>query len=330
MKLDKRMNNNEIIRVEDLKKTYTYYKNSEGLKGTIKKLFVREKLYNEAVKSINFSINRGELIGFVGPNGAGKTTVLKMLSGILYPTSGTIDVLGFEPVKRKNEFLSKISIVMGQKSQLWWDLPARDTFNLYRKMYGISEAEYQKRLGYFVRELEVEEQVDVQVRKLSLGQRMKMELIASLLHQPEILLLDEPTIGLDIKSQKTIRKFVKEYNKSYGNTIILTSHYMKDVQEMCDRIIVINKGIITFDGQQKELMKQYIEDKLIKICFNDVPNQAVLSQYGKIVSIQDNDVKLKIPKEESARMISTVLNTYEVLDISIEEPSLEEVIEKLL
>lgn len=324
------MENNELIRVEQLKKTYTYYKNAEGLKGTIKKLFVREKLFKEAVKEISFCMNKGEFVGFIGPNGAGKTTVLKMLSGILYPTSGYINVMGFEPVKRKQEFLKKISIVMGQKSQLWWDLPARDTFNLTKKMYGISDGDYKSRLNYFAKELEVEEQIDVQVRKLSLGQRMKMELIASLLYNPEILLLDEPTIGLDIKSQKTIRKFLKDYNNEHGNTIILTSHYMKDVQELCERIIIIDRGEINFDGKQSELMDKYTEDKLIHICFNDVPAQKVLNEYGKIMSVKDNDVTLQISKNECAKTISSILNTYEVVDINIEEPGLEEIMEKLL
>ena len=324
------MENSELIRVEQLKKTYSYYKNSEGLKGTLKKLFVREKLYNEAVKDISFSINRGELVGFIGPNGAGKTTVLKMLSGILYPTSGVINVMGFEPVNRKYDFLKKISIVMGQKSQLWWDLPARDTFNLYKKMYCISDGDYKNRLSYLSKELEIEEQIDVQVRKLSLGQRMKMELIASLLYDPEILFLDEPTIGLDIKSQKTIRKFIKDYNEKQGKTIILTSHYMKDVQELCGRIMIINHGEINFDGKQSELMAEYAEDKLINIRFNEVPTKKVLSGYGKIVSIKDNEVQIKFPKNESAKIISSILNTYEVMDINIEEPGLEDIMERLL
>lgn len=323
------MEKNELIRVEDLNKTYSYYKNAEGLKGTIKKLFVREKLYNEAVKNISFSINKGELIGFIGPNGAGKTTVLKMLSGILYPTSGKIDVMGFEPFKRKHAFLKKISIVMGQKSQLWWDLPARDTFDLYKKMYSISDGDYKSRLNYFAKELEVEEQLDVQVRKLSLGQRMKMELIASLLYNPEILLLDEPTIGLDIKSQKTIRKFVKEYNEKHGNTIILTSHYMKDVQELCDRIIIIDHGNINFDGKQSELMDKYTEDKLINICFSEVPNKNILDSYGKVISVKENEVKIKVPKNDSAKIIGSILNSYEVMDINIEEPGLEDIMDKI-
>lgn len=324
------MENNELIRVENLRKVYTYYKNDQGLKGMVKKLFVREKLFNEAVKGISFSIKKGELVGFIGPNGAGKTTMLKMLCGILYPTSGIIDVMGYEPVKRRNEFLKKISIVMGQKSQLWWDLPARDTFDLHKKIYAIPDDDYKKRLEYLVRELEVEEQVNVQVRKLSLGQRMKMELIAALLYNPEILLLDEPTIGLDIKSQKTIRKFIKNYNKENQNTIILTSHYMKDVQELCKRVIVINQGTIKFDGLQNELMKKSTGDKVIKISFSDMPGKEELNKYGSVILGDDNSVKIKVTKNDATSIIGSILNTYEVLDIGIEEPGLEDVIEKMM
>ncbi|EPR10438.1 ABC transporter ATP-binding protein [Ruminiclostridium papyrosolvens] len=320
----------ETIQVNNLTKKYSYYEKEQGLSGSFKNLFHRKKLFNEAVKQVSFSIQEGELVGFIGSNGAGKTTVLKTLSGILYPTSGEVNVLGYQPWKRKNEFLKQISIVMGQKNQLWWDLPAQDTFYLNQRLYSIPNKDFMNRLDYLVEKLEVEEKVNIQVRKLSLGERMKMELIAALLHNPRVLLLDEPTIGLDVKSQKTIRKFIKEYNQQNGNTIILTSHYMKDVQELCNRIIVIDKGNIIFDGNQEDLIKKFSDDKIVNVSFNELPTKEELSTYGEVVDLSDMKASIKVSKSSVTSVVNVLLTSCDIHDISIEETSLEDVVEKII
>ena len=320
----------ETIQVNNLSKKYSYYEKEQGLSGSFKNLFHRKKLFNEAVKHISFSIQEGELVGFIGSNGAGKTTVLKTLSGILHPTSGEVNVLGYQPWKRKNEFLKQISIVMGQKNQLWWDLPAQDTFYLNQRIYSIPNKDFMNRLDYLVEKLEVKEKINIQVRKLSLGERMKMELIAALLHNPRVLLLDEPTIGLDVKSQKTIRKFIKEYNQQNGNTIILTSHYMKDVQELCNRIIVIDKGNIVFDGNQEDLIKKFSDDKIVNVSFNEQPTKEELSTYGEVVALNEMKASIKIPKSSVTSVVNRLLTSCDILDISIEETSLEDVVENII
>ncbi|AEY67370.1 ATP-binding cassette domain-containing protein [Clostridium sp. BNL1100] len=320
----------ETIRVNNLTKKYSYYEKEQGLSGSFKNLFHRKKLFNEAVKQVSFSIQEGELVGFIGSNGAGKTTVLKTLSGILYPTSGEVNVLGYQPWKRKNEFLKQISIVMGQKNQLWWDLPAQDTFYLNQRLYSIPNKDFMNRLDYLVEKLEVEEKINIQVRKLSLGERMKMELIAALLHNPRVLLLDEPTIGLDVKSQKTIRKFIKEYNQQNSNTIILTSHYMKDVQELCNRIIVIDKGNIIFDGNQEDLIKKFSDDKIVNVSFNELPTKEELSTYGEVVDLNEMKASIKVSKSSVTNVVNVLLTSCDIHDISIEETSLEDVVEKII
>ena len=319
----------EIIRAHNLSKNYVFYKKEEGLKGSLKGLFHREKSTNEAVKEVNFSVNSGELIGFIGPNGAGKTTVLKMLSGILYPSGGELSVLGHIPSKRKNDFLRQIAIVMGQKNQLWWDLPAQDTFRFNKKLYSIPNQEYDQRLKELTDMLGVAQLLPVQVRKLSLGERMKMELIASLLHHPKLLLLDEPTIGLDIQSQKAIRSFVKEYNQQRGNTILLTSHYMKDVQELCNRIIIINKGLLVFDGLQKNLLHTYGKSKNIKISFDQPPAPEQLAQYGEVIDQEEFHATLRVPTGETAELTARLLHAFDINDISIDDISLEDAVEHI-
>lgn len=246
-----------IIEVKNLSKSFNIYKKAPGLSGAIKSLFSRKYEKKSAVSDVSFSIEEGELIGFIGPNGAGKTTTLKMLSGLLYPSGGNVSVLGFNPFDRKKNFLKQISLVMGQKNQLWWDLPAMDTFLLNKEIYEISDADFKKRVEELTELLDVKDIVHVQVRKLSLGQRMKCELIAALIHQPKILFLDEPTIGLDVVVQEKLRNFIKEYNTKYKSTILLTSHYMRDVKHLCSRVIVINYGKIIYDGNLDTLMKEY-------------------------------------------------------------------------
>jgi len=238
----------QIIKVDNLKKHYDYYQKDLGLKNSLKNIIGRKKLKKEAVNEISFSIEAGEIVGFIGPNGAGKTTTLKMLSGILFPTSGTASVGGFTPWERKKAFKMGFSIVMGQKTQLNWDLPAIETFNLNKCIYEVEDAVFKKTVGELIELLGVESLMKTQVRRLSLGERMKMELIAALVHRPKIIFLDEPTIGLDFASQKTIREFVRHYNEETGATILLTSHYMNDIESLCKRAIVINEGHLIYDG----------------------------------------------------------------------------------
>jgi ABC-2 type transport system ATP-binding protein len=318
-----------IITVKNLSKKFIYHKKSEGLTGSLKALFWREKLEKDAVKDISFKIDKGEFVGFIGPNGAGKTTTLKILSGILYPTSGHVSVLGYTPADRKNEFKQKFSLVMGQKPQLWPTLPAIETFRLIQKIYEVPEKNYQKRLDYLAELMEVEDILNVQVRKLSLGQRMKCELIGALLYEPKILFLDEPTIGLDIISQKKIREFLREYNQASQTTIILTSHYMADVQDMCERLIVINEGQLGYDGSVKDIIARYSSDKTIKLVFSKKVAKKDLEKIGTIINYSGYEAELSVPLDQVNKKISRLVSKLPVEDISINSASLEEVIADL-
>jgi len=258
-----------LIKVENLVKNYDYYSKEQGLRNSFKNIFKRKKLIKEAVKGISFNIDAGEIVGFIGPNGAGKTTTLKILSGIIYPTSGIALVDGFTPWERKKQFKMNFSIVMGQKTQLNWDLPALETFYLNKHIYEISDADYKSTLGELTELLEVGDLVKKQVRRLSLGERMRMEFIAALLHRPKILFLDEPTIGLDLISQKSIRDFIKYYNQKTNATILLTSHYMNDIESLCKRSIIINEGVIAYDGDLSGISDELsIEDAITQIYKN--------------------------------------------------------------
>lgn len=313
----------KAIEVNNLCKNFEYYEKKEGLKGSFKNLFSRKKLIKEAVKGMNFSIEKGEIVGFLGKNGAGKTTSLKMLSGILYPTSGKAEVLGFTPWERKNEFKQKISIIMGQKNQLWWDLPAIDSMELNRQIYNIEIKEYKRRLDEMAELLEVEKLLNIQVRRLSLGERMKMEIIAALLHQPDILFLDEPTIGLDIISQKNIRKFLKEYNERNKVTILLTSHYMEDINDLCKRSIVINHGEIVYDDETKKIRDCIGNKKIIKLIFNKVIDTD-FTRYGNIKECKDKMLILEADKEKINETMAELLAKYDIEDFLVEDVSVED------
>jgi len=317
------------IEVHKLTKTFKTHRKEAGLKGSIKGLFHREVLYKEAVKSVSFSLEEGELVGFLGPNGAGKTTLLKMLSGILYPTSGKVSVLGYTPWERNREYQCQFSIVMGQKNQLWWDLPPSESFLLNRDIYGVEPKAFQRTIDEMVALLDLKDLLDVPVRQLSLGERMKCELVAALLHQPRVLFLDEPTIGLDVISQEKIRSFIQEYNRLKRTTVLLTSHYMQDVEALCRRVVVINHGRIVYDGLLSSLSERYIDHKIIKIRF-DGPQQALpLSGLQGALEWDAHHAVLKVNKKEVARTTQRLLRECRIEDLSVEEVEVEEVIRRI-
>lgn len=299
------------IIADNLRKVYSVQKKRTGLSGSIKDLFAPIKEEKVAVKDVSFVIDEGELVGFIGPNGAGKTTTLKMLSGLLYPTSGEVRVIGHDPWKRDYDFLRQISLVMGQKNQLWWDLPAIESFNLAKDIYGIRDSVYKKTLNKLVEMLEIGDVLNVQVRKLSLGQRMKAELVAALIHSPKILFLDEPTIGLDVVMQQSMRNFLKEYNQNSEGSIILTSHYMDDVKELCKRVIIIDQGSILYDGLLSDVIAKFSQHKIIE----------VITPSGTTTH--------KVLRAQVAEKAADLLKDPGVVDINIKEVEIEDVIRQV-
>ena len=320
------MNN---IEVKNLSKFFSYYKKEEGLKGSIKALFKRKKIIKKAVNNISFNIKQGEFVGFVGPNGAGKTTTLKLLTGIIHPTRGSMNILGFNPTKRKEEYKKNISIVFGERGELWETLPAIESFNLIREIYEIPKDIYKKRLNEFAKLMDIKNLLHIQVRNLSMGQRMKCELLTSFLHDPKIIFLDEPTIGLDVVSQKNIRDFLLKYNRLYKTTIILTSHNMEDVEDLCKRIIIINKGKIGYDGSLKKLVSIYNKRKKIELTFNKPVSQNYLSDFGKVKMYNKYNSIITIPKNNSKETISKIIKFLPIKDISISSVDLEEIIYRI-
>src|SRR5438094_3350732 len=288
-----------VIEVQGLTKSFRTYKKKPGLAGAITGLFHREYEMTVAVKDVSFTIEEGELVGFLGPNGAGKTTTLKMLSGLLYPTSGAARVLGYVPWERKDGYRRQFALLLGQKNQLWWDLPARESLELNAKIYGIAKAGFERTVAEMTELLAVKDKLDVMVRELSLGERMKMELIASLLHQPKILFLDEPTIGLDVVSQKTVREFLREHNTRQKTTILLTSHYMTDIQELCRRVIIIDRGTIFFDGLLSEVLDRFADFKIVTIQYDAATRAPAgqMSKYGDVVEQTPSHIKFKVKRD---------------------------------
>jgi ABC-2 type transport system ATP-binding protein len=317
------------IIVEHLSKNFEVTKKEKGLMGSVNSLLYPKKEIVKALKDVSFSINKGELIGFIGPNGAGKTTTLKVLSGLLYPTAGFVQVLNYDPWDRKPEFLKQIALVMGQKNQLWWDLPAIDTFELNKAIYEIPDRKYQNSLKELIELLEVGKLVNTQVRKLSLGQRMRMELVAALLHQPKVLFLDEPTIGLDVVAQQKVRDFIFDYNRRFKATIILTSHNMDDVLDLAKRVIVIDKGNIIFDGLLRDLTGQFAKEKLIKVYLNKPADIKQFERIGKVKRLDYPQVILSVPREVSAVAAAELLQNFPVADLTIEEESIENIIRRV-
>ena len=313
-----------IIQVRHLSKSFDYYKKELGLKNSIKNLFYREKLTKAAVSDISFEVQEGEMLGFLGPNGAGKTTTLKMLSGILHPTGGGASVLGFTPWERKKAFKMQFAIVMGQKNQLWWDLPANESLYLNKCIYEIDDRSYRATLAEMTELLDVKDLLNVQVRRLSLGERMKMELIAALIHKPKLIFLDEPTIGLDILSQKKIREFFKYYNQEKKATVILTSHYMGDVEELCKRTIIINQGHIVYDGDLLRVNEVFAQSKVIKLQLSSPVSQSGLEVFGRVKERTELTATLEVPRVELKERSKAILDRLPVVDFNIEDIPVEE------
>jgi len=317
------------IIVEHLTKNFEVTEKKKGLTGSISSLFSPKKKTVQALKNISFTLTRGELVGFIGPNGAGKTTTLKVLSSLLYPTAGFIQVLGFNPWDRKSEYLKQISLVMGQKNQLWWDLPASETFELVRAIYELPKREYEKNLDELTSLLNVKKLVNIQVRRLSLGQRMRLEFVASLLHNPKVLFLDEPTIGLDVVAQQKVRDFIFDYNRRHKATIMLTSHNMDDVANLAKRVIVINKGGIAFDGKLNELVKKFAREKMIKIYLSKETDIKKFEKIGKVKRFNYPQAVLSIPRETTAIAAAELLQNFPIADLTIEEDPIEEIIRRV-
>ena len=301
-----------MIEINSLSKSFKTHKKEPGLKGSLKSLFYREEITKVALKSINLKINKGEIIGLIGANGAGKTTLVKILAGIVHPTAGSATVLGHIPWKRPNEYRKKMSLIMGQKNQVWWDLPALDSFLLLKEIYQIPTHQYQRNIEFLAETLMIKDQLKTQVRKLSLGERMKIELMAALLHNPEVIFLDEPTIGLDISAQKAVRQFLLEYQKEYSPITILTSHYMEDIKELCPRIAIMKQGDIVFDGPLTEVQKMLGDQKVIT------------------VTTEEKTFKLHIPRSDLAQETQKIFLNDNVIDLNIQDPPIEEIIESLM
>lgn len=318
------------IEVKNLSKRFQIPIKKSGFGGALTSLFRTHRYKQiEAVNNISFQIQKGELVGFLGPNGAGKTTTLKMLSGLLYPSSGTTEILGHVPWERKKEFQKKFSMVMGQRTQLWWDLPARETFLLNQKIFEIPFQDFLERQDELIQLLELENLIDTPVKKLSLGERMKAELACALLHRPEILLLDEPTLGLDIVMQKKLRQFIIDYNQRYQATILLTSHNMDDVEELCKRVIIIDEGKLLFDGDLEQIVFTYAPDKLVSITTQKPLQRTQLETFGQILSLENNSAKITIHRNDISKHMTRLLQQISVIDLSIEELPIEDIIRKV-
>jgi len=317
-----------VIETHELTKVYRTYKKAPGLWGAVKGLGRREYQEVRGADGISFSIEEGEFVGFLGPNGAGKTTVLKMLSGLLNPTSGNARVLGFVPWERHDEMKRQFSLLMGQKNALWWDLPARESLELNRAIYGLETQRFARIVGELTELLDVTDKLDVMVRELSLGERMKMELIAALLHSPRVLFLDEPTIGLDVTSQKKVREFLRAYNAEHRIVTMLTSHYMQDVEELCERVIIIDHGRIFFDGSLRAITDRFATHKILDLRFEDAATRDV-GEFGEVVEQTPHTLRLRVPRASITDTCRALLTTFRVSDISVQELPIEEVIRQL-
>jgi ABC-2 type transport system ATP-binding protein len=316
------------IEVGGLTKVFRTYKKQPGLMGAVRGLWHREYSEMRAVDSVSFRIEEGEFVGFLGPNGAGKTTMLKMLSGLVQPSNGEARVLGFTPWERKDEMKRQFALLMGQKNALWWDLPARESLELNRVIYGIERSRFSAVVEELTVLLDVGDKLDVMVRELSLGERMKMELIAALLHSPRVLFLDEPTIGLDVTSQKKVREFLNRHNRKAGVTTLLTSHYMGDIEELCQRVIIIDHGKLFFDGPLSSIVDRFSAHKVLHLTFSHEVD-AQFSALGEVLESTPLSVRLRVMRARVADVCREALATWPVSDLAVTEPSVEEVIRQL-
>src|SRR3954463_12715296 len=316
------------IEANNLTKVYRTYRKERGLWGAVKGLAWRRYEETRAADQVSFQVGEGEFVGFLGPNGAGKTTVLKMLSGLLNPTSGEARVLGFVPWERRNEMKRQFSLLMGQKNALWWDLPAQESLELNRAIYGIDRDRFKKVVGGLTELLEVQDKMNVMVRELSLGERMKMELISALIHEPRVLFLDEPTIGLDVVSQKRVREFLRLYNSEHKIVTMLTSHYMQDIEELCDRVIVIDHGKIFFDGPLDAIIDRFSRFKIISLSLEEGP-ACVFAHFGEVFERKPMSVQVKVPRAQVTEIARNLLDNCKVTDINVQELPVEEVIRQL-
>jgi ABC-2 type transport system ATP-binding protein len=319
------------IRVRHLGKTYRVHERETGLGATMRSLVKRKFRDVPAVDDISFDIEAGEVVGFLGPNGAGKTTTLKMLSGLLHPTTGTVDVLGYTPWKREPGFLRQITLVMGNRSQLTWDIPAADSLRVLQRIYQLSDAQYRRTLAELTELLELGPLLNKPVRSLSLGERMKVEFAAALIHSPRVLFLDEPTIGLDVSMQARIRRFVRDYNLRTGATMLLTSHYMDDVVALCRRVIVIHHGRLLYDGALAELAERMAPYKLIRLTLRSEPPLVLLDDYGAVVEREENTVTLRVARDEAPERTARLVHDLrrELADLTVEDPPIEAVIDRV-
>lgn len=318
------------IRVKELTKIYKVPEREAGVKAAVVSLFKRKFKDVRAVDGVSFEIEPGEIVGFLGPNGAGKTTTLKMLSGLLYPTSGELSVMGYLPEKRERSFLQQITLVMGQRSQLNWDIPAIDSYDLYRAIYGIPMEPYKKMRDEMIEVMMLGDLVKKPVRNLSLGERMKAEMVGALLHQPKVLFLDEPTIGVDVTMQRRIRTFIQEYNQKHKATVLLTSHYMADVQALCKRVIVIHHGKILYDGALSGLVERFSAMKTLVVTTSEMNgNMPDLTKYGAVISNESNRIALRVSKSDAPQVTARLLADLPVTDLLVEDPPIEEVIESV-
>jgi ABC-2 type transport system ATP-binding protein len=320
------------IRVENLTRVFTTHVKQPGFSGALRGLFHREYQTKTAVDNVSFQIAPGEFVGFLGPNGAGKTTTLKILSGVLHPTSGTAEVLGHVPWKREAALQRRFSLVLGQKNQLWWDLPAYDSFLLNRDIYDVADEDFKRKVAELSALLDIEKLLHVPVRKLSLGERMKCEITASLLHSPEVLFLDEPTIGLDVVSQARIRDFLRDYNERTGITVILTSHYMADIEALCKRVLVINEGKAIFDGALKTLAASAGSRRRVRLTLQNAPLETELEKLRELsdnVEVQGHTVALDVPRDDVPQQVGELLRQFDIEDLAVEEVGIESVIRDL-
>ena len=317
------------IEIKGLQKSYRVYQKKEGLKASLSGLFNREYREVNAVRGIDLTVDRGEFVAFLGPNGAGKTTTLKLLSGVISPTAGDATVLGHTPWRRENTYRRRFALVMGQKNQLWWDLPAQESFRLHQQIYRIDPHEFQRTSEELSALLDVTRLLKQPVRELSLGERMKMELIAALLHSPDVLFLDEPTIGLDVVAQRNIQRFLKAYQETRKITVLLTSHYMKDVAALCKRVVIIAQGRIQYDGSLSGIVDKFSGHKIVTLQFAEdrIPGQ--LERFGELLEVEAPRAQLRIPRQSVAEVLAAILDQCPVEDVSVEDPPLEDVIAQM-